>query len=93
MKWTAENSCDIAKNGVKINDSSNGRDASGNLVLRFSAVIILDPNVFAFKNKHVMAIGPNGQNVTDSYIQIEGMFAERAKDCVVGDAACKEQRR
>lgn len=89
VKWSAENSCEMAPQGMVVNDSSNGRDSGGNLVLRFSAVINLNQNIFAFKNKHVMAIGPNGQNVTDSYVQIEGMFAERAKDCLANDAACK----
>ena len=35
-----------------------------------------------------MAIGPAEQNVTDSYRQIEGMFAEKAVDCPDGDTAC-----
>lgn len=88
VKWSAENSCKLSNDGIEIQDSSNGIDSTGNLVLRFSARIHLNPEVFLFKNKHVMAIGPTGQNVTDSYRQIEGMFAERAVDCPDGDAAC-----
>ena len=57
-------------------------------MLRFSATLTLDPAVFEFKNKHVMAISPSGQNVTDSYRQVEGMFAERAADCSDSDVIC-----
>ena len=40
-----------------------------------------------------MVIGPNGQNVTDSYRQIEGMFAKKAEDCKEGDAACSSNKK
>lgn len=88
--WTATNDdCLLSPdNGITVRDSSNGRDSSGNLVLRFTATITMDPQVFKFSNKHMMAIGPTGQNVTDSYMQVEGMFEERASDCVAGDTAC-----
>lgn len=88
VKWSAENNCMLAPSGVDIRESSNGKDTSGNLVLRFSATIELAEQLFFFKNKHVMAIGPSGQNVTDSYVQIEGMFDERAQDCEPGDDSC-----
>ena len=88
VKWAAENDCMLAPDGVDIRESSNGKDTSGNLVLRFSATINLNEQLFFFKNKHVMAIGPSGQNVTDSYVQIEGMFDERAEDCEAGDNSC-----
>lgn len=88
VKWSAENNCLLAPSGVDVRESSNGKDTSGNLVLRFSATIELAEEIFYFKNKHVMAIGPSGQNVTDSYVQIEGMFDERAKDCDVNDNSC-----
>ena len=75
--------------GINISDSSNGRDASGELVLRFSAVITLNPEVFSFNNKHVLTIGPAGRyNVTDSYVQIQSLFAKRAEDCLPGDTVC-----
>jgi len=75
--------------GIRISDSSNGRGASEELVLRFSATITLNPEVFSFSNKHVLAIAPSGRfNVTDSYVQIQNMFAERAADCAPGDTAC-----
>ena len=55
--------------------------------MRFSAVISLNEEVFKFANKHMLAIAPAGKtNVTDSYIQIGGMFTERAKEC--GEAGC-----
>lgn len=88
VKWTAANNCVLAEEGAKIKDSSNGRNSSGSLVLRFGATIKVDPEVFAFKNKHVMAILPTEQNVTDSYIQIESMFEKKATDCLVGDTGC-----
>lgn len=92
-KWSAVNECSLAPDGVIVDQSSNGRDSSGNLVLRFSASIKIDKNVFAFKNKHVMAIGPTGQNVTDSFVQIKNMFAEKAADCADDDVACKNNKK
>lgn len=87
-KWISENECMLANDEPTIRDSSNGRDATGNLVLRFNATLNLEPKIFSFNNKHVMAISPTGQNVTDSYTQIEGMFAERAADCTDSDVVC-----
>ena len=88
MKWISENDCLLSNDDPVIRDSSNGRDSAGNLVLRFNATLSLDPMIFSFTNKHVMAISPSGQNVTDSYKQIEGMFAERAADCADSDVVC-----
>ena len=88
MKWISDNTCMLSTEDPAIRDSSNGRDTNGNLVLRFSATLTLEPAVFEFKNKHVMAISPSGQNVTDSYVQVEGMFAERAADCNDSDVIC-----
>lgn len=87
-RWTSENSCDLAAEDPVIQDSSNGRNSEERLVLRFNATLTLDENVFKFENKHVMAISPTGKNVTDSYRQIEGMFAERAADCSDIDVVC-----
>ncbi len=75
--------------GIRISDSSNGRGADDELVLRFSATITLNSEVFSFNNKHVLSIAPSGRhNVTDSFVQIQNMFAERAADCAPGDTAC-----
>ena len=90
-KWSAENNCKMVPEGIQITDSSNGRDANNNLVLRFSAVLAIDPVLFAYNNKHIMAIGPTSQNVTDSYQQIKGMFAAPANDCRADDAECSSQ--
>ena len=75
--------------GISISDSSNGRGASRELVLRFSAVITLSPEVYSFKNHHLITVAPSGRyNVTDSYRQIQDMFSERAADCDPTDTAC-----
>ena len=46
--------------GIMINGSSNGIDDTGQLVLRFSAVINFDPEVFRFANYHLIAFAPYG---------------------------------
>ena len=72
-------------------ESSNGREADGELVLRFSATISVDPEAYKFSNKHMVAIAPSGRhNVTDSYIQLSEMFSERAEDCLETDSSCKK---
>ena len=74
---------------ISILESSNGRDASEQLVLRFSAVLTLAPEVYDFNNFHMLALPPaERRNVTDSYVQLQTIFGERAKDCQEGDAAC-----
>ncbi len=97
-KWTEDNVCTLVYgvedeendgSGIKINESSNGRDSANELVLRFTATINFAPEVFEFKNPHMIAVAPKGQrNVTDSYVQIQSMFGERANDCAEGDVAC-----
>ena len=92
-KWTESNeSCMLVPDGddgIKVPDHSNGRGADEDLVLRFSATISLSPEVYNFNNNHVIAIAPSGRrNVTDSYVQIQAMFGERATDCAEGDTAC-----
>lgn len=93
IHWkTAENKCMLAANpekGLEVSDSSNGRNSNDNLVLRFTAKLSINPDVFKFENKHVIAVAPTGQNVTDSYIQIQDMFEPKAKDCLSSDATCK----
>lgn len=95
-KWTVENQCPLVHddttgetNGIKIHESSNGRDTSNELVLRFSATIYLDPEVYKFNNHHMLAVAPSGyRNVTDSYVQLQSMFGERAADCAEDDDTC-----
>ena len=96
ITWTGVNSScnliDMSENdGIIISNSSNGRDTDGQLVLRFSAAITLNPEIFNFDNKHVIAIGPSNRfNVTDSYVQIQNIFGKRAADCQPGDATCNQ---
>ena len=76
--------------GIEISDSSNGRDDSNKLVLRFSATINIAPEVYKFTNTHMLAFPPDGRrNVTDSYVQIQSIFKERAADCEENDTECK----
>ena len=88
VRWTSVNDCMLAPDGLTIVSSSNGRDESDNLVLRFTATAEIVPEFFAFTNKHMIAIGPMGQNVTDSYVQIGGMFTQAATECEEGDTEC-----
>lgn len=95
-EWISENeSCLLVpskadgSDGIKVSDSSNGRGTDDELVLRFSAVIYLAPEVYNFTNSHVLAIAPTGRrNVTDSYVQVQAIFGERAKDCSENDIDC-----
>lgn len=99
-KWGTTNDCKLVygtaseegtdESGITITESSNGRDSSNELVLRFNANITLAPEVFQFANTHMIAVAPSGQrNVTDSYVQIQSMFGQRASDCADGDTDCK----
>lgn len=94
-KWSEENSCNLVKDesesteGIEILESSNGRDVSNELVLRFTASIYVNPEFYQFDNQHMLALAPSGRlNVTDSYVQIQAMFGQRANDCEEGDTAC-----
>lgn len=96
ITWIGTNSsCELVdtseNDGIVISNSSNGRSADDHLVLRFSATITLNPEVFDFNNKHVIAVGPsNRYNVTDSYVQIQSIFGKRANDCAPGDTSCNQ---
>ncbi len=95
--WTESNDCMLVpggSNGINVGSSTNGRGSSSELVLRFDATIVISAEVFNFNNKHVMAIPPSGRhNVTDSYVQIQNMFEERAVDCTEDDTACKTENK
>lgn len=93
IKWTKANeSCLLVpdgSDGISVPDSSNGRSTAGGLVLRFSASISINPDVYSFKINHVIAFGPDSDIiVTDSYVQIQNMFSQRATDCDDNDTAC-----
>lgn len=88
VHWSSENDCYLAKDGLTITSSANGRDDSDNLVLRFTATTNYAEDFFVYANKHMMAIGPMGQNVTDSFVQISNMFAKEAQACAEDDLEC-----
>lgn len=88
VKWNSTNDCLLAANGLAVTESSNGRDESDNLVLRFEGTVDFAEEFFAFENKHMMAIGPMGQNVTDSYVQVGSMFTQEARVCDENDTEC-----
>lgn len=95
-KWDSVNTCSLiipgenADNGIRIIESSNGRDANEELVLRFNAVIFVNPEFYKFNNHHMMALPPNSRvNVTDSFVQIQDMFSQRADDCAKDDTSCQ----
>jgi len=88
VRWSSSNECYLAKDSLTITGSANGRDESDNLVLRFTATTTYDENFFIYANKHMMAIGPMGQNVTDSFVQISNMFAKEAQACAEDDLEC-----
>ncbi|MBR3256837.1 hypothetical protein IKG02_00925 [Candidatus Saccharibacteria bacterium] len=93
VKWVTNNSCDVTEEGFEVTESSNGRQEGGDLVLRFAGRIYFDPEIFNFNNKHMIAIAPSGRvNVTDSLLQVESIFGERAEDCDPSDAACSSGR-
>ncbi|MBQ9019892.1 hypothetical protein IJ096_01025 [Candidatus Saccharibacteria bacterium] len=88
IKWESSNECMLTDEGLNVQDSSNGKDSDDKLVLRFTASMVVNEDIFKFTNKHVMVIGPEAQDVTDSYQQLQGIFAEKASDCKEGDTEC-----
>ena len=74
------NTCPLLSADPYIGDSAYGRDSEENMVLTFSATLNISRAVFLSANKHMMIVGPTRQNVTDSYLQISGMFTEAAHD-------------
>lgn len=85
VNWSKDTTtCMLVPNGedgITVTDSSDGLSEGTNLVLRFTAIISFNPDVFKAANHHVVALGPSGvYNVTDSYTQIQNMFSERAAD-------------
>lgn len=74
---------------VTVSDTSYGRSSDGSLVLRFRIQFTVADEAFAVKSGYVQFIGPNKQNVTDSFTQIEGMFEEKASDCEADDEECR----
>lgn len=90
-KWTSYNECMLTEGAMELtNAPTNGRQEDGSLVLRFEGEIVFKPEVFSYQNKHLVAIAPSGRaNVTDSYVQVEQIFGEKALDCGKNDTECK----
>ena len=90
-KWTSYNECMLAEGPMTLSDApTNGRQEGGGLVLRFEGEIVFSPEVFSYNNKHLVAIAPSGRaNVTDSFVQVEQIFGEKAMDCAKDDTECK----
>jgi hypothetical protein len=84
-----QSSCNLSTDGLQVTDRTSGRNTTSNdVVLRFDGKLTIDERVFEFNNKHMYIIGPERQNVTDSYDQIRDMFEEKASDCASDDAQC-----
>lgn len=81
--------CPLLAEEPKISGASLGINSEDELVLRFSAKLMLKKEVFLAENKHVQVVGPTRRNVTDSYVQIRDMFTEKAKDNTAGDDKAK----
>ena len=94
--WTkTNNDCQLvpggSTEGISISEATNGRDANEQLVLRFSATILIAPEAYQFSNTHMLAVAPSGRhNVTDSYLQVQAMFSQRASDCDANDTTCSD---
>lgn len=88
VRWTSLNDCMLVSEGLEVTSSSNGRDENDSLVLKFSGQMVFAKEFFSFRNKHMIAIGPLGQNVTDSYLQIGNMFTKEAEECAPDDTEC-----
>ncbi len=99
ITWVGTNdSCNLIStverdDGIWIRESSNGRNTDEDLVLRFSAIIYLEPGALSFNNEHMIAISPSSRfNVTDSFVQIQDIFSEPASDCLEDDTSCNNDK-
>ena len=70
----------LSEDGLFVSNSGWGKGPEDKMVLSFSVNLTLDPRLFLSSSKHMQIIGPSRQNVTDSYIQVRDMFAEKARD-------------
>lgn len=70
----------LSEDGLFVANSGWGKGPDDKMVLSFSVNLTLDPRLFLSSSKHMQIIGPSRQNVTDSYIQVRDMFAEKARD-------------
>lgn len=94
ITWTkTNNNCLLvpggSSEGITVSEATNGRDADEQLVLRFSATILIAPEAYQFTNTHMLAVAPAGRhNVTDSYLQVQAMFSAPATACSADDVDC-----
>ncbi len=94
IAWTKTNDeCALvpggSSEGITVSEATNGRDANEQLVLRFSATILIAPEAYQFTNTHMLAVAPAGRhNVTDSYLQVQAMFSAPATACAADDVDC-----
>ncbi len=94
IAWTKTNDeCALvpggSSEGITVSEATNGRDANEQLVLRFSATILIAPEAYQFTNTHMLAVAPaDRHNVTDSYLQVQAMFSAPATACAADDVDC-----
>lgn len=65
---------------VATSNTSYGEDSSGIRLLRFNLNFTYTPELFSIASKDAKVIGPDGKDVTDSYLGAQSIFAVRAKD-------------
>jgi hypothetical protein len=69
--------CPLLEDGeVDTPSGSFGKGEGGNMLLTFTAQFTLSKEAFLTKNKHMRFVGPDRQNVTDSYIPVREIFTE-----------------
>ena len=90
--WAVNNDCYLAegRNDMLIPEHKDGADESNNgkMVLKFTAMLTLDPEILSFKNKHLILMTPTRKNVTDSYLQIDDMLNGGVRLCDEGTGNC-----
>lgn len=93
-RWSETNECNLINGELDVTSHSNARQSStGELVLSFSASLSYNPESMLYKNKHTTFIAPTGYiNVTDSNIQMQGLFEKPAVDCKEDDFACMKEK-
>jgi hypothetical protein len=72
-EYTEDNqtqSGDLVVGEVNITEQSKGENSDGKPVVRFGISFVIDEKVLLAKYKTMKIIGPNKQNVTDSFMQI-----------------------
>ena len=68
--------CPLLDGEVDTPSGSFGKSDGGNMLLTFTAQFTISKEAFLTKNKNMRFVGPNRQNVTDSYIPVRDIFTE-----------------